>query len=113
MGWAQRVMKWVLSDRVRQERAEKRGGQHHQVAWDDVVGTLRADEQEHDLAEAIEKLRGAHPRRAAVVERRVFHGYTLIDTAEQMGISVRTAEREWRKSKLYLRRVLEADAVAA
>lgn len=114
LGWTWQVMQWIINDQSRRRRAQKRGGLYQQVAWEDVASTLAAEaEPSEELIEALRLLRGAYPRRAAVVERRVFGGYTLHDTATQMGISVRTAEREWRKSKNYLRRVLEADTMAA
>lgn len=114
MAWSWQVMKWIVADRARQQRTLKRGGLYQQVDWDEVEPTLAADHGRCDeVIEALDHLRGRHPRRAAVVESRIFGGYTLVDTAAQMGISVRTAEREWRKSKVYLRQVLDADAVAA
>lgn len=114
LAWAWRAMQWIVTDQGRRQRSLKRGGSYQHIDWEDVVGTVAAeDNQNAELSEALDILRGAYPRRAAVVERRVYGGYSLHDTAEQMGISLRTAEREWRQSKVYLRRVLEADAVAA
>lgn len=114
ISWTWRVMCWIVSDQERQQRCYKRGGSFQRVVWDDV-SNIGASENDWstELAEALDLLKGAYPRRAAVVERRVFEGYTLVDTAQQMGISLRTAERDWQQSKRYLRRVLEADSEAA
>ena len=46
--------------------------------------------------------RGTDPRRALVVEHRVFAGLSTADTAQLMGISTATVERDWRAARAWL-----------
>jgi len=46
------------------------------------------------------------PTQARVVELRFFGGLTIEETADVMGISHATVEREWRMAKAYLKREL-------
>jgi RNA polymerase sigma factor (sigma-70 family) len=54
------------------------------------------------LDEALKRLEQAEPRRAKVVMLRYFAGLTAEETAEALGISLRTAHRDWRFSRTFL-----------
>jgi DNA-directed RNA polymerase specialized sigma24 family protein len=47
-------------------------------------------------------------RLAQVVECRFFGGLTESDTAEALGVTVRTVQRDWVKARVLLRRMLES-----
>lgn len=58
------------------------------------------------LNEALDDLARKDERLARVVECRYFGGMTMEDTAEAVGVSKRTAERDWTMAKAFLYRAL-------
>jgi RNA polymerase sigma factor (sigma-70 family) len=56
-----------------------------------------------EIDAALTKLATHDPRLARVVECRFFAGLTEEETAEALGTSVRTAQREWFKARAWLR----------
>ena len=56
--------------------------------------------------EAIEKLAETDEQQARLIELRFFAGLAVKETAEAMGVSVSTTERNWRVAKAWLRREL-------
>jgi len=59
-----------------------------------------------DLHDALDKLAEIDTVQAQIVELRFFGGLTIKETAEVMGISHATVEREWKMAKAYLKREL-------
>lgn len=107
---AARVIRHVLIDYGRARNADKRGGKA-------IIIPLREDVEAGGggprtvellaLDEALRALARRDPRLERVVECRFFGGMTMRDTAEALGISVRTAERDWKRAKAYLYQALE------
>ena len=62
-----------------------------------------------EVDRALEKLAALDPRLARVVECRFFAGLTEEETAAALGVSVRTAQREWFKARAWLRQELRSD----
>lgn len=103
------AMRHVLVDRARERHTLKRGGEHRQVTLNDDV--LPADDQAEILLaidEALDQLGRFDPRLAQVVECRFFGGLTEADTAEALGVTVRTVQRDWVKARVLLQRALES-----
>jgi RNA polymerase sigma factor (TIGR02999 family) len=103
------AMRHVLVDRARERIALKRGGVRRQVTLNDDV--MSADDQPDvvlQLDDALERLAEFEPRLARVVECRFFGGLTETDTAEALGVTVRTVQRDWVKARVLLRRILES-----
>jgi len=102
-------MRHVLVDRARERQALKRGGEHRQVTLNDDVTSV---EEQADVLlqidEALERLAAFEPRLAQVVECRFFGGLTEADTAEALGVTIRTVQRDWVKARVLLRRALES-----
>jgi RNA polymerase sigma factor (TIGR02999 family) len=99
---------------VRAGGALKRGGREQRV--DDVVldqlpapGTERAAEL-LAVDEALDRLTEVDPRRARVVELRVFGGLTHEEIAEVLHISQQSVMRDWRLAKAWMLRELNARA---
>jgi DNA-directed RNA polymerase specialized sigma24 family protein len=70
---------------------------------------LPASERDKDLVAvdgALDELAAEDPRRARLVELRFFGGLSMEDTAEALGISVRTAYSEWAFARAWLYREL-------
>jgi RNA polymerase sigma factor (TIGR02999 family) len=108
MGVAGQLMRRLLVDHARKRHAAKRGGPL--VALDEGLGqSSHAAQAEEVLAvdEALERLERLDPQQARVVELRYFGGLSAEETAEAMGISQRTVEREWSLAKAWLRAQLE------
>lgn len=103
------AMRHVLVDRARERSTLKRGGARRPITLDDEV--MGADDQPEvllQLNEALERLAAVEPRLAQVVECRFFGGLTEQETAEALGLTTRTVQRDWVKARVLLRRVLES-----
>lgn len=103
------AMRYVLVDRARARMTAKRGGAGGHVTFDDeVMGADGQAEMVLDLNEALERLAAWDPRLARVVDCRFFGGLTETETAEALGLTVRTVQRDWVKARIILRRALGA-----
>src|SRR5689334_21356179 len=104
------AMRYELVDRARARRTRKRGGAGDQIVTldDEVMGADGQAEMVLDLNEALEQLAAWDVRLARVVECRFFGGLTESETAEALGITVRTVQRDWVKARILLRRALDA-----
>jgi RNA polymerase sigma factor (TIGR02999 family) len=98
---AARVMRNVLVDRARSGAAAKRGGGWTRVDLDGV-GAGQDPVDLLALDAALEELAAIDPRGAEVVHLRVFGGLELAEIAELLGLSSRTAERDWRAARAWL-----------
>lgn len=106
------VIRRILVDYARVKRAQKRGGSAILIPlreeMDGAASEAGADERVELLAldAALEELGKHDARLRRVVECRFFGGMSVRDTAEALGISHRTAERDWTRAKAYLYRAL-------
>ncbi len=104
---AARAMRQVLVDAARHRDAQKRGGGGLLVTLGDQAHTRSVGADELlALDEALRRLGALDERRVRIVEHRFFAGLTTAETAEVLGISVPTVEREWRAAKAWLSREL-------
>ena len=103
------AMRHVLVDRARERSALKRGGVRQQITLDDEVMALE-DQAEMllQLNDALERLATVDPRLGRVVDCRFFGGLTEQETAEALGLTTRTVQRDWVKARVLLRRLLES-----
>ena len=72
----------------------------------------RTEEQGADvlaLEAVLERLAAIDPRKSQVVEMRFFGGLSIEETAEALKVSVRTVNRDWTMSKLWLLREIKKD----
>lgn len=101
---AARAMRQVLIEAARRRNASKRGGAGALVVtYDDSLGeTETCAEDLLALDEAMEELSRIHPRQAMMVESRFFGGLDIIETAELLGVSEATIQRDWRAAKAWL-----------
>jgi DNA-directed RNA polymerase specialized sigma24 family protein len=78
---------------------------------DQVRGLTLTPEAEMDpfeIPEAMEDLRALDARKAELVGLRVFFGADMAEIAETLGISLSTAERDWRFARRWLAHRLSA-----
>ena len=62
------------------------------------------------LHEALEGLHAVDPRKSMVVEMRYFGGLSIEETAEAMGVSVATVNRDWRLARSWLIREMNRES---
>jgi RNA polymerase sigma factor (sigma-70 family) len=60
------------------------------------------------LDAALDELARLSPRQARVVELRFFAGLEFQEIADLLGVSSRTAKREWHHARLFLHHVLRS-----
>ena len=103
MAVAATAMRRILIDHARQHQSLKRGGGLKHVPLDAVALPIE-DRAEMLVAldDALERLRQLDERRVRVVECRFFGGMTEEETAEALGIGLRTAKRDWATAKSWL-----------
>jgi RNA polymerase sigma factor (TIGR02999 family) len=102
------AMRHVLVDRARERATLKRGGVRASIDLDDPELSVDVEADALlQLDEAMDRLASVEPRLARVVECRFFGGLTEPETAEALGVTVRTVQRDWVKARVLLRRVLE------
>jgi RNA polymerase sigma factor (TIGR02999 family) len=104
---AAEAMRRVLINRARDRGRLKRGGGRGRVDLEKLCDPFDApDEDLLDLDGALDRLAGAYPRPAELVKLRFFAGLSLDDAAKALGISTRTADREWMFARAWLRDAL-------
>lgn len=111
LGITIRAMRQVLIDHARRRIADKRGGGAVRVTLDDGDGAR--DTSPEDLLalfDALEKLGDVDMRLRQVVEFRYLAGFTEDETAEALGITTRTVQRDWVKARAWLYRQLYSAA---
>jgi RNA polymerase sigma factor (TIGR02999 family) len=100
---ASRAMRQILVDHARARGRQKRGGGVWPVTLRPDAGS--GQEETVDLLalnEALETLAEHDARLRDVVECRFFGGLTAEETAEALGVSLRTVERDWTRARAYL-----------
>ena len=101
------AMRHVLVDRAKARFAQKREGALQRVSLDGEL--IAGDDQAEamlDINDALDRLAAVEPRLAQVVECRFFGGLTDEETAEALGVTARTVQRDWAKARMLLRRAL-------
>jgi len=100
---ASKIMRRILVDYARKRRAGKRGGGEADLALDGVELLPDATAQALlELDEALERLRTVNARRSQALEYHYFGGLTVEQTAEALGVSLGTAERDLRIARAWL-----------
>lgn len=110
-GAAAESMRRILIDHARRKKSQKRGGGEARLELQDSDAGLESD-QESILAldEALARLKERDERMHELVMLRYFAGQTIERTAEILGISPRTAKREWAVARAWLRTQLIGQA---
>ncbi len=109
MAYAARAMRGVVIDRVRERQAQKRGGGLDITSLDTETADSFAEPQELvNIGDALDELALLEPALAQVVDLKFFCGFSMVEIAELMGTSERTAQRQWEKARLLLFHALKA-----
>ena len=99
---AARAMRRVLVDYARRYRALQRGGGLRRVPLTEDAALIEQGESLLALDEALERLAALNGRLSQVVECRYFAGLTEDETAEVLGVTTRTVQRDWAKARGWL-----------
>ncbi|WP_412068114.1 ECF-type sigma factor [Rubrivirga sp. IMCC43871] len=105
---AARAMRQILTDRARARNAAKRGGSARPVTLevDLVVLPVSPADQVLAIDAALGTLARRDARLAQLVELRFFGGLDAAEAARTLGVSVRTAARDWGRAKAHLHTLL-------
>jgi RNA polymerase sigma factor (TIGR02999 family) len=110
LGYASRVMRGLIIDYARRRRALKRGGAFEITTLDVDVAAGAPDPVElAAIGDALDRLAAAEPRLAQAVDLKFFCGFTFEETGAILGVTGRTAQRDWEKARIYLHRALNRD----
>ena len=103
--YAARAMRHLLSDRAREYLSRRAGGDWVRVTLtaSDENLALESAEQALALDAALDRLEETDARSARVIELRYFAGLTSEQAAEALGISRRTADRDWDFAHAFLK----------
>jgi RNA polymerase sigma factor (TIGR02999 family) len=102
---ASEMMRRVLVDHARRRRMTKRSGGWARVTLGEAVAQRDPPDVDLlDLDAALSELASFDPRKSRVVELRFFGGLSLDDSAEALGVSRATVERDWQIARLWLYR---------
>ena len=105
--YAARAMRGLLIDYVRNRRAQKRGGGFEITSLPtELPSTTTTDDDLEGIGEALTSLGAVEPRLAQVVDLKFFCGFSFAEIAQLLGISERTAQRDWDKARILLQRYL-------
>jgi len=100
---AAQVMRRILVDHARAHGYAKRGGGAQKIELNEAM--LMAQERAAELValdEALVKLGEFDARKARVVELRFFGGLTVDETAQVLGVSSNTIDRDWSTARAWL-----------
>ena len=107
---AARTMRQIVVDHARRRNSAKRGGDAKRVRLDLVrVPVEKQPEVVLALDRALGQLAERNPRLATVFDCRYFLGLSERETADALDLALRTVQRDWMKSKAWLRTELESD----
>jgi RNA polymerase sigma factor (TIGR02999 family) len=113
---ATRLLGYVIGDYRKQRMAVKRGRGRRNPRRDErldtqLVAAARPEQQVDEKLKAVvvvQALHERHPRKAEVVTLRVLADRSVSDIARMIGISLPTAERDWKFAKAWIRDYLDA-----
>ena len=97
------IMRGILADHARRRAAAKRGGGWERITLGAVEVDAGPDFDLIALDDALSELSKVSERQSRVVEYRFFGGLTVPEAAALLGVSVSTAEDDWRIARAWLR----------
>ncbi len=103
-------MRRVLVNRARDRNRQKREGGWQRIDLNTLnVADEASDEQLLALDDALARLTEEHPACAELVKLRFFAGLTTGQAAASLGISKRTADRNWAFARAWLYQSLQPE----
>ena len=106
-------MRQVIISYARRDAAAKRGGEEQPVTLEEAqIAVEQQADSLLDLDRALERLAARDERLVRLVECRYFAGLSEEETADALGISLRTVQRDWARARAWLREELSGRAPA-
>ncbi|MFG0332447.1 MAG: ECF-type sigma factor [Maioricimonas sp. JB049] len=108
---AAEAMRRVLVENARRKRSLKRGGDRARLEL--CEAEIAAPAIKHDVLlidEALERLDEEDPQAATLVKLRYFSGLTMEESAQALGMPLRSAQRLWTWAKAWLMSELQPEA---
>jgi len=100
---AAQLMRRILVDHARRQRAAKRGGGNLTLVLDEAVAPpARRAVDLIALDDALNGLAALDSRQSQIVELRFFGGLSIEDTSQLLDISPATVKREWVTARAWL-----------
>jgi RNA polymerase sigma factor (TIGR02999 family) len=106
-GVSAKLMRHILVDVARARRSRKRGGDHSRVTLDEALLAGQPTIDVVEVDDVLRSLEAIDPRKGRIVELRFFGGLDTKETAEVLGLSTRSVEREWNLARAWLLRELQ------
>lgn len=101
---AAEAMRRILVDRARRKATVRHGGEMQRAEFDNVELPAGQDyTQLIEWDEVLDKLHDRDANMADVFKLRYFAGFSIVETADALGISVRTVNRHWTAALTWLR----------
>ena len=112
-GIAAQMMRRILVSHARGREAKKRGGDAERITFaEDMAAAPERDLNLLAVDNALTRLESVDPEKSRMVELRFFAGLSVEETAEVMGVSPRTIDRQWQIAKAWLYREISAEKAA-
>jgi RNA polymerase sigma factor (TIGR02999 family) len=108
--YATQVMANAMISHLRRRNAAKRGGGQIAVTLSAVIDSDALDFELDEMPAALKELEALDRRKADLVGLRVFWGASMEEAAELLGVSLSSAERDWRFARRWLAARLSAAA---
>jgi RNA polymerase sigma factor (TIGR02999 family) len=104
---AAEAMRRILVEQARRKQRQKYGGGHHRVAFDGLELAVELSVADVlPLDEALSALAERDAQAAQLVQLHCFAGLSIEEAAEVLGLSPRTAYRDWAFARAWLYRAL-------
>jgi RNA polymerase sigma factor (TIGR02999 family) len=109
-GAAAEAMRRILVERARRKSSLKHGSgaEHVDIAAVEIASPLEDEDEMLAVHDALDRLAAYDQRKAELVKLRYFTGLSFEEAAAVLGISERTAARDWTFARAWLHREIGA-----
>lgn len=107
---AARAMHQVMADHFRAGKSKKRGGGWERVTLSEIEDV--APRKACEMNEALNRLTQVDQRAATVVILKFFGGLNVREISQQLDVTERTVNNDWRMARAWLRADLDHEGVS-
>lgn len=108
--FAAKIMRMILIDHARGNQAERRGGGAERIPLNDEIAWIDIGSSELlDLNRALDELAATDEYKVGLVELRYFLGCTSQETADLLGVSKATVDRDLKLIRAWLYRRIDPE----
>lgn len=104
---ASKCMRHIIVDHLRSGSSLKRGGDQVAITLTENIAAENDMPRLLDLDQALDELDQINSLQRELVELRFFAGLPMVEIAELLGMSSRSAWREWNKARAFLHTRIE------